>query len=136
MLSVKYLKENPLVDWFRNKKFSLRNSSIVWNGFNKTLPWLGRCLNWKVGNGLDVRIGSDPVIGVSPCIYFDPDLISYLGDYRITSLQHARHPFVDSPSLWLSTDDLELGGIWKSVWDAYISGLQIGGIVWDRNLTR
>ena len=66
----------------------LRNSSIVWNGFIKTLPWIGKCLSWKVENGLDVHIGVDLVIGVSPCIYFDPDLISYLGDYGIISLQH------------------------------------------------
>ena len=60
---------------------------------------------------MDVCIGADLVIGVSPCIYFDPDLISYLNDYRITSLQNARNPFVDSHSLWLLAKDLELGGI-------------------------
>ena len=82
---------------------------------------------------MDVCIGADPVIGVSPCIYFDPDLISYLSDYGITSLQQAWHPFVDSPSLWLSIEELELGGIGNSIWDAYISGLQLGGICLGQN---
>ena len=89
VLSAKYLKEKSLADWFRGKHFAFRNSSIVWNGFIKTLPWIGRCLSWKVGNGLDVRIDADPIIGVSLCIFFDHGLISYLCDYVISSLQRA-----------------------------------------------
>ena len=57
------------------------------------------------------------------------DLRSYLSDYEITSLHHARNTLVDSQAYWLSANDLELGSEWKIEWDSYISGLQQGGRV-------
>ena len=72
--------------WLRNKKFGLRGSSIIWNGFIKTITWLGICLSWKVGDGRDVHIGSDPIDGISEIHYFSPDLRAYLSDYVITTL--------------------------------------------------
>ena len=62
-----------------------------------------------MGNGEDIVIGYDPVIGSSSCLFFDQDFRSYLRDYGIQTLQHAQNPFVDSQSFWLTADDLELG---------------------------
>ena len=56
--------------WLRNKKFGLRGSSIIWNGFIKTITWLGKCLSWKVGDGQDVLIGTDTIVGISENHYF------------------------------------------------------------------
>ena len=97
------------------KNFLLRCASIFWNGFIKTIPWLGKCLSWKVGNGHDIVIGSDLVIGSSSCLFFNQDFRSYLRDYGILTLQHAQNPFTDSQSYWITVDDLELGGEWRSV---------------------
>ena len=57
VISTKYLKQQSMAAWLRNKKFGLRGSSIIWNGFLKTITWLGRCLSWKVGDGRDILIG-------------------------------------------------------------------------------
>ena len=75
--------------WLRKKNFLLRGASIFSNGFIKTIPWLGKCLSWKVGNGKDIVIGLDPVIGSSLCLFFDQDFRIYLRDYGILTLQHA-----------------------------------------------
>ena len=72
--------------WLRNKKFGFRGSSIIWNGFLKTITWLGRCLCWKVVDGRDVHIGLDPIPVISKIHYFSLDLRAYLSDYGITTL--------------------------------------------------
>ena len=114
VISAKYLKHHTLATWLRNKNFGSRDTSIIWNSFLKTISWLGRCLCWKVGDGWDVLIGSNPIVGISDFHYFPTDLRAYLCDYGITTLQHARNPLINSQAYWLSADDLELGGDWKT----------------------
>ena len=63
-----------------------------------------------MGDGRDVFIGTDPISGISESHYFVQDLRSYLSDYGITSLHHARNTLVHSQAYWLFADDLELGG--------------------------
>ena len=69
-------------------------------------------MGWRVGNGGDIHVGSDPIIGSNSYPYLQDDMIVYLQDYGITMLQHARNPSIDSASYWLSSEDLDLGGSW------------------------
>ena len=61
----KYLKMCTVEAWLRGKKFLSRGVSAIWKGFLLTLPWLGRNLAWQVGNGKNVLLGIDPIVGVS-----------------------------------------------------------------------
>ena len=74
----------------QGKKFSVRGSSIFWNGFLNTLSWLGRYLAWKVGNGKDILIGIDPIIGSASHSFLPYDLRDYLLDYGIATLHQAQ----------------------------------------------
>ena len=56
------------------------------------------------------------------------DLIEYLHDYGIITLQDAINQFMESQSYWMSVDDLEMGGSWAHCWNEFIEGLKNGGI--------
>ena len=65
VLISKYLKKLSVMAWLRGKNFNFHGVSVIWKGLLLTLPWLGRILAWQVGNGKDVLIGINPIIGAS-----------------------------------------------------------------------
>ena len=85
-------------------------------------------MGWRVGNGGDIHVGYDPIIGSNSSPYLPHGLIVYLQDYGITMLQHARNTSIDFASYWLSSEDLDLGGSWAHTWNDYVAGLDYGGI--------
>lgn len=128
LLSVKYLKRLSLHCWLRKKSFSLRRVSVIWKGFPLTIPWLGKGLIWKVGNGSSIRLGVDPIVGLGSFFLLPLNLLDYLADYGICSLEHARNQTLHAQNYWFLADDLELRGEWKILWDNYIRGLEFGRI--------
>ena len=57
----KYISPVPLWDWIRNSvNITPGISSIIWKAICDAFPLIGSGLSWKVGNGTNVRIGSDP----------------------------------------------------------------------------
>ena len=70
LLSTKYLKNHSVVTWIRQKSFAVNGVSVIWKGFILTLSCAGRCLSWRVGNGEDIRIGTDPIVGTDSLFVF------------------------------------------------------------------
>ena len=127
---LKYLK-NLLVDiWLGQKNFKVQGTSHMWNGFIRAMSWITRYLGWKIGNGKNIKVGIDPFAGVSSDYFLPVDLISYLEDYGICTLSDALNRGIATSltEYWITTDGLELGGIWKESWNNYIKGLLHGGI--------
>ena len=81
-----------------------------------------------MGNGTDVLIGIDPVIGVSTSLSLLDGLRTFLEDLDITTLSQARNTLPDSQHYWYSAEDLCIAGAWKDAWEAYTRGLELGGI--------
>ena len=94
------------------------------------MSWITRCLGWKTGNGKNIKVGIDPIAGVSSDYTLLEDLRLYLEDYGIHTLSDVlnRRVSTSSTDYWLSADALELGGLCKEAWSNYIKGLQHGGI--------
>ena len=109
----KYLKKNSVEMWLRGKNFKTRGVSAIWKGFLLTLPWLGRNLTWQVGNGKNVLIGIDLIVGVSNSLMIPPGLREYFEDLDIVTLAQAQNLLPDAHSYWYSTEDLDVGGEWK-----------------------
>ena len=86
-------------------------------------------LSWKVGDGLSIKLGIEPIIGMDSPFTLSDDLREYLSDYGLLTLHHIQNLGVgtSSQSYWLTADDLDLGGRWKLGWDSYIKGLTRGG---------
>ena len=102
----------------------------MWNGFIRAMSWITRYLGWKIGNGKNIKVGIDPIAGVSSDFTLPEYLKSYLEDYGILTLSYALNRGIATSLIdyWITTDELELGGLWKDAWTNYIKGLQHGGI--------
>ena len=83
---MKYLKNLSVVSWIRRKAFSTNCVSVIWKGFLQTLSWVGCGLSWKVGNGEDIRVGIDPIMGTEELVVLPQELRDYLEDYGIVTL--------------------------------------------------
>ena len=128
VLTSKYLKGLSVVDWLRRKTFGTRRVFVIWKGFLQTLPWMGCQVAWQVGNGSDVLIGIDPVIGVHTSSSLLDGLRSYLEDLNITTLSQAHNTLPDSQSYWYTADELCINGAWKDACDKYTRGQELCGI--------
>ena len=78
VITTKYLKSTTLESWLIAKCFAINGPSIMWNGFLHTLMWLGRSLSWQVGNGRNIQVGIDPIIGTRLSPFLPHDLIIFL----------------------------------------------------------
>ena len=85
-----------------------------------TLPWIGKGLLWQVGNGAQVRIGLDPIVGLGCSYILFEELRYYLEDYGISTLDQARN---HSTGHWFSAVELDLCDEWSKQWNIYIRGL-------------
>ena len=57
IITHKYIKNIPLVEWIRARKFNVSGTSYFWNGFIRIVSWITGQLGWKVGNGSNIRLG-------------------------------------------------------------------------------
>ena len=76
----------------------------------QTVSQVGCGLAWQVGNGEDIRIGIDPIIGTENLVVLPQDLREYLEDYGIVTLAQARNFSLGAKSYWFTAEDLDLGG--------------------------
>ena len=125
---MKYMKNLPVHSWIREKCFRVRNVLAIWKGFLLTFPWLGKGILWQVGNGSDIRLGVDPVVGLGSSFILPGDLRAYLEDYGICTLAQARNETSFASGYWFTAEDLDLCGDWKSCWENYVRGLEYSRI--------
>ena len=83
-----------------------------------------------MGNGLNIRLGVDPIAGLNAPYVLPAELIEYVVEFGMTQLAQVQN--LDSGphngNYWYSTSDLNLGGVWSEIWTTYIKGLSHGGI--------
>ena len=53
----------------------------MWNGFIHAMSWITRCIEWKIGNGKNIKVGLDPIASVSSDYTLPEGLRLYLKDY-------------------------------------------------------
>ena len=124
----KYLKNSMVVEWLQGKNFPSHGVSIIWIGSLQTLPWLGCDLSWQVGNGENILLGIDTIVGASHPGTLPSGLLNFLDDMEINTLAHAHNTLAGSPHYWYSSEDLCITGSWKSGWDSLTKALDLGGI--------
>ena len=118
------MKNKSVVPSLKDKKFMVHGASMIWNGFLHTLSWLGKCLAWHVGNGQNILVGVDPIIGTHSLSDLPLGLREYLEDYGILSLNHAHNSLPGLHGYWYLAEDLDIDGDWKIAWDDYTRCLE------------
>ena len=104
------MKNKSVVPSLRDKKFMVHGASMIWNGFLNTLSWLGKFLAWHVGNGQDILVGVNPIIGTHSLSDLPLGLRDYLDDFGIVSLNHAHNSLPGLHNYWYSAKDLDIEG--------------------------
>ena len=83
-----------------------------------------------MGNGLNIRLGMDPIVGHNSLYLLPADLRDYLHDLGISTLAQAQN--LDGCGLdgynWYTASDLYLSGEWVDQWCSVVEGLTHGGI--------
>ena len=120
LIRTKYMKDLSVQSWFRNKHFRFNNTSRIWMGFIITLNWIGQGLIWHVGQGTEVRLGVDPIVGLGSSYILPFELRTYLEDYGINTLAQALN---HETGLWFTAEELELCEEWSILWSTYTRGL-------------
>jgi len=62
MFIQKYIALDSLLDWVRMERESIQNVSNQWKAMMLSFPIIGKYLAWRVGNGAQVRIGTDVIM--------------------------------------------------------------------------
>ena len=80
-----------------------------------------------MGNGDNVHIGIDPIIGIPDSFTWPTGFREFLEDLDIITLSQARNILLGS-QYWYSVEDLCVIGEWKLSWDTFTRSLEFGGI--------
>ena len=81
-----------------------------------------------MGNGSDVHIGVDSVVGTGSSFILPAELRAYLEDYGICTLEQARNNTSFATGYWFTAEEFDLCEEWKYHWEIYIRGLEYNRI--------
>jgi hypothetical protein len=85
----KYLRKKSVVAWFREGRKSWSGISNIWRALTSSLSIITDWLVWKPGNGRDIRIGVDPMVGSHTYFKLSRNLILALKAQGIEFLAQA-----------------------------------------------
>ena len=73
----------PVYIWNRSPSLRLGSCSTIWKGLLDAYPILGNDLGWRTGNGVQVFIGIEPVMGLDSSFKPSKEVISQLHSQQI-----------------------------------------------------
>jgi hypothetical protein len=125
------LKKKSVVEWFREGRNSLKGISNYWRAFTSSLHIITSWIVWKHGNGWDIQIGLDPLIGSQSFYKLFENLVDTLHSKGIKFL--AQVASLDTGVLngfnWKNAEIFDLFGEQKDEWEIYVRGLKHSGFV-------
>jgi ribonuclease HI len=130
IIADKYLGSRPLACWIRKPVFQLRSISSFWKGLVTSNPVILHWLVWNPGDGTEVRLGCDKILGLGDRSLLSFDLRSLLRNQNLTHLDqiNLQTGSCALPDRWLDSGDLHLCNPLASEWNLYIAALKEAGI--------
>jgi hypothetical protein len=74
----KYIAPGTLINWIRWDRKNIHNVSNQWKALTLDFLVVGTYLTWKVGNGSQVRVGADAIMGCGNGIFLLANIIQHL----------------------------------------------------------
>ena len=81
-----------------------------------------------MGNGHDVLVGIDPIIGAQNSHSLPTGICDFSEDLDITTLSQARNILLGIHHYWYTVEGIYLDGDWKTARDTFTRGLECGMI--------
>jgi hypothetical protein len=126
----KYLRKKSVAAWLRQGSRKWSGGSNIWRALTLSLNIINEWLVWKPGDGRDVRIGSDPMVGSHNFYQLSRNLISKLKDLGFEFLAQVGTVDLENSRQtgWIKAEVLGLEGDLKDEWNNYVKGLVSLGI--------
>ena len=144
MIAAKYIHGWPITEWIIFLVYEHRNISNIWRALLKALPILKQWLVWRPGNGWNIRVGRDPILGLNGSFRLSAPLLDKLLGNRIYFLaQAALHTTDEGFTGWVDAQFLNLNGALATEWKEYTYLLKNSGLClnldkdtlyWSKNL--
>ena len=102
------------MDWFRQIHETSNNISNIWKVVVNALPLLRQGIMWRINEGNDVHIGTDPWVGCGNAHRLPVDLIRFLNSRGITHIKHIgdRNNSIFLQQAWKAAHDLDIIEQW------------------------
>eukprot|EP00253_Pinus_taeda_P030540 PITA_30540 len=126
VIKQKYIDLIPLEDWIRSQDKKTKHSSVIWKATVEAFIVIDQGLDWKVGDGKNVRIGRDPWVGCNASYALSPGLLRHLGSKGLLTLNQVEKVGLSTiwGQAWKNAEDLGLNIRWHNEWASYIEELQ------------
>jgi hypothetical protein len=126
----KYLGSKPLHHWLRIQPVLLTRASSFWRGLVVSSPVIQHWLCWMPGEGREIQLGSDVILGLGDRSLLSPELRTHLRSLNLIALEQIRIVAAESllPDDWMSSSELHLREPLSTEWNLFISALKGAGI--------
>ena len=129
VILAKYLQGWAVGDWLRLTSYNVERTSVVWRALLKSIPLLKSWLAWKPGDGWNIRVGRDSIVGLDKGWRLSDALLTRLMNRNIFFLaQAAKRNVANSWTVWYSLVELGFMDALGIEWDNYINLLRNVGI--------
>ena len=133
VVSAKYLRGWAIGEWIRLVEYDKMNISSVWRALLKAMPILKQWVAWRPGDGWSIRVGRDPILGLTELFRLSDPLLTKLLDNRVYYLaQVAIFTDGDSFTRWADARDLNLTRDLANEWSDYTYKLKNTGLSLNR----
>ena len=61
LIKAKYFRGLDSIYWIREGAKVKGGASIIWRSLAKNFPYIANDLSWKVGRGIQIQLGIDPI---------------------------------------------------------------------------
>jgi len=127
----KYFPHILVTFWLIPASQNSTSTSQIWRNMKKTLPIIIHWLRWKPGDGHEIIVGRDMILGMGSSSFLSKDLITLLNENNVYYVFQAyglkRQGAIFSQ--WKDSVNFNFTGHLAKEWDLYCKGLAEAGIM-------
>jgi hypothetical protein len=130
VIKAKYFSSLLVHLWIRSTTDRPNSGSIIWKHLSSFLPIILHWLSWNPGNGQQIEVGRDHILGLGSHAMLSAPLLAHLHRKNIFFLNQIASTYNGGllDDHWISAIELQLEGDLYSEWRSYTQSLMEAGI--------